>query len=104
MKTTTIDIEAPSPRQICSNAGLLAFARTADNLAVTDTLDDALTGHQNPNLTHTVGSTMTALALALILGADDVSDIDLLDPLVATGLITCVGVGFHDPPPPPGIG
>lgn len=90
MKTTTITIGAPSPRQICSNAGLLAFARTATHLAVTDTIDDALTGQQNPNLTHTVGSTMTSLALALILGADDVSDINLLDPLVSTGLITQV--------------
>lgn len=88
MKTTTIDIGAPSPRQICSNAGLLAFARTATNLAVADTIDDALTGRQNPNLTHTVGSTMTSLALALLLGGDDVNDIELLDPLVATGLIT----------------
>ena len=90
MKTTTITIGAPSPRQICSNAGLLAFARTATNLAVADAIDDALTGQQNPNLTHTVGSTMTSLALALILGGDDVSDIDLLDPLVSTGLITQV--------------
>ncbi|WJY91907.1 Transposase DDE domain protein [Corynebacterium faecale] len=90
MKTTTITIGAPSPRQICSNAGLLAFARTATHLAVTDTIDDALTGQQSPNLTHTVGSTMTSLALALILGADDVSDINLLDPLVSTGLITQV--------------
>ena len=90
MKTTTIDIGAPSPRQICSNAGLLAFARTATNLAVADTIDDAFAGHQNPNLTHTFGSTMSSLALALILGGDDVSDIDLLDPLVSTGLITQV--------------
>lgn len=90
MKTTTIDIGAPSPRQICSNAGLLAFARTATHLAITDAIDDAFAGQQNPNLTHTVGSTMTALALALILGADDVSDIDLLGPLVTTGLITRV--------------
>ncbi|WP_156844771.1 hypothetical protein [Corynebacterium maris] len=73
-------------------------------MAVADTIDDALTDQQNPNLTHTVGFTVTSLALALILGVDDVSDIDLLDPLVSTGLITQAGVRFHDPPPPPRTG
>jgi hypothetical protein len=87
VKTTTIEIGAPTPRQICSNAGLIAFARTASHLDAAAAIDDAFAGQQNPNLTHTTGSTMTSLALALILGADDASDIELLDPLVSTGLI-----------------
>lgn len=33
------------------------------------------------------GHTMTSLALALAIGGDDASDIGLLNPLVATGLI-----------------
>lgn len=90
MKTTTTDFGAPFPRQICSNAGVLAFARTATHLAVADTIDHEFAGQQNSNLTHTVGSVMTSLALALILGADDVSDVSLLDPLVSTGPIACV--------------
>lgn len=88
MKTTTITIGPPTTRQLCSNAGLIAFARTATNLGVTDIVDEAFLGLQKPTLTHTIGSTMTSMALALILGADDASDIDLLAPLVATGLIT----------------
>lgn len=94
MKTTTLEIGAPTPRQICSNAGLNAFARTAPHLDTAAAIDDAFTGQQNPNLTHTIGSTMTSLALALILGADDATDIDLLDPLVSTGLIDKVPSDF----------
>ena len=37
--------------------------------------------------TPTTGHTMTSLALALAIGGDDASDIGLLNPLVATGLI-----------------
>ena len=65
----------------------MLLAATADAVKVADAIDVELAEWQNPNLLHTTGHTMTALALALALGGDDANDVDLLDPLVATGLI-----------------
>lgn len=87
MKTTSFHVGTPAPAQLCSNAGLMLLAATADAVKVADAIDVELAEWQNPNLLHTTGHTMTALALALALGGDDANDVDLLDPLVATGLI-----------------
>lgn len=83
---------APSQRTLCSTAGILPFVLTATRLDVTGALDEALDGHQNPNLTHTTDSSMTALSLSLsrLLGGDDISDVALLDTHIAAGLMTHV--------------
>lgn len=65
----------------------MLLATTADQVGVAAAIDTELGDRQNPNLVHTTGHTMTTLALALALGGDDANDVDLLDPLVATGLI-----------------
>lgn len=65
----------------------MLLAQAADRTGVADAIDTALGDRQKPNLVHTTGHTMTSLALALAIGGDDASDIDLLNPLVATGLI-----------------
>ena len=90
MKTTSITIGTPSTRTICSNAGVLPFAYTASRFNVAGLIDTEFIEHASPNHRHTIGTTMTALATALILGADDVSDIELLNPLVAAGLISAI--------------
>ena len=87
MNTTSFHIGTPAPSQLCSNAGLMLLATTADQVGVAAAIDTELGDRQNPNLVHTTGHTMTTLALALALGGDDANDVDLLDPLVATGLI-----------------
>lgn len=87
VKTTSFHIATPTTSQLCSNAGLVLLASAADRSGVADAIDVELGGLQNPNLIHTTGHTMTSLALALALGGDDASDIDLLNPLAATGLI-----------------
>ena len=87
MKTISFHIGTPATSQLCSNAGLILLATTAGEVAVADAIDTELRDRQNPNLVHTTGHTMTTLALALALGGDDANDVDLLDPLVATGLI-----------------
>ncbi|GAB3597356.1 hypothetical protein CFAEC_13770 (plasmid) [Corynebacterium faecale] len=87
MNTTSFHIGTPAPSQLCSNAGLMLLATTADQVGVAAAIDTELGDRQNPNLVHTTGQTMTTLALALALGGDDANDVDLLDPLVATGLI-----------------
>ncbi|QGU08477.1 Transposase DDE domain protein [Corynebacterium occultum] len=65
----------------------MLLAQAADRVGVADAIDTALGDRQKPNLVHTTGHTMTSLALALAIGGDDASDIDLLNPLVGTGLI-----------------
>lgn len=87
MKTTSFHVGTPAPAQLCSNAGLMLLATTADAVGVADAIDAELADWQNPNLLHTTGHTMTSLALALALGGDDAGDVDLLGPLVATGLV-----------------
>lgn len=73
----------------------MLLATTADQVGVAAAIDTELGDRQNPNLVHTTGHTMTSLALALAIGGDDASDIDLLNPLVATGLIDMVRPGFN---------
>lgn len=87
VKTTSFHIDTPTTSQLCSNAGLMLLAEAADRTGVADAIDTALGDLQKPNLVHTTGHTMTSLALALAIGGDDASDIDLLNPLVGTGLI-----------------
>ncbi|QGU07044.1 Transposase DDE domain protein [Corynebacterium occultum] len=87
VKITSFHIDTPTTSQLCSNAGLMLLASTADRVGVADAIDTALGDLQKPTLVHTTGHTMTALALSLAIGGDDASDIDLLNPLVATGLI-----------------
>ncbi|WP_197088333.1 transposase [Corynebacterium occultum] len=65
----------------------MLLAQAADRVGVADAIDTALGDLQKPHLVHTTGHTMTSLALALALGGDDASDIELLNPLVAAGLI-----------------
>lgn len=65
----------------------MLLATTADAVRVADAIDAELADWQNPNLLHITGHTMTSLALALALGGNDAGDVDLLDPLVATGLV-----------------
>ncbi len=65
----------------------MLLASTADAVGVADAIDVELAEWQNPNLLHTTGNTMTALALVLALGGDDANDVDLLGPLVAIGLV-----------------
>lgn len=65
----------------------MLLVEAADRVGAADAIDTALGDRQKPNLVHTTGHTMTALALALAIGGDDASDISLLNPLVATGLI-----------------
>lgn len=86
-KTTSFHIDTPTTSQLCSNAGLMLLVEAADRVGAADAIDTALGDRQKPNLVHTTGHTMTALALALAIGGDDASDISLLNPLVATGLI-----------------
>ena len=87
MKTTSFQVGAPAPSQLCSNAGIMLLATTADQAGIAEAIDTQLGHRQNPNLVHTSGHTMTALALALAVGGDDANDVDLLHPQVATGLI-----------------
>lgn len=87
MKTTSFTVGTPATSQVCSNAGLMLLAQTATMTGIADHLDAQLADLQKPNLIHTTGHTMTSLALALALGGDDANDVDLLDPLVATGLV-----------------
>lgn len=87
MKATSFCVGTPAPTQLCSNAGLMLLTSTADAVGVADAIDAELDDWQNPNLLHTTGNTMTALALALALGGDDANDVDLLNPLAAIGLV-----------------
>ena len=63
MKTTSFHIDTPTTSQLCSNAGLVLLASTADRVGVADAVDDQLGDRQKPNLVHTTGHAMTSLAL-----------------------------------------
>lgn len=65
----------------------MLLAQTVTTAGIADHLDAQLSDQQSPNLVYTTGRTMTALALALALGGDDANDVDIFNPLVATGRV-----------------
>ena len=86
MKTTNTLIDVSTDRTLSSNAGTLLVADTASTLGVTDVLDKQLTGLTPDAVTHTAGTVMTSMFVALTAGATCLDDLDLLRPLVNTGL------------------
>lgn len=91
MKTTNTLIDVTTDRTICSNAGTLLIADTATTLGVSDVLDSELSGLTPDTVTHTAGTVLTSLAVALTAGATCLDDLRLLNPLVSTGLTTATG-------------
>lgn len=91
MKTTNTIIDVSPDRTICSNAGTLLIADTANTLGIADVLDTELAGLTPDTVTHTAGTVMTSLAVALTAGATCLDDLDLLKPLVNTGLTRATG-------------
>ena len=91
MKTTNTLIDVTTDRTICSNAGTLLLADTATTLGVSDVLDAELGGLTPDTVTHTSGTVLTSLAVALTAGATCLDDLRLLNPLVSTGLTTATG-------------
>ncbi|MGP9761274.1 IS1380 family transposase [Corynebacterium sp. AOP12-C2-36] len=88
MKTTKTIIDVTTDRSVCTGAGTLLLADTATALSVTDTLDAALAGLTPATVTHSAGSVLSSLAVALSSGATCLDDLNLLTPLAATGLVT----------------
>lgn len=91
MKTTNTIIDVTTDRSICSNAGTLLVADTATTLGITEVLDKHLAGLTPDTVTHTAGTVMTSLAVALTAGATCLDDLELLRPLVYTGLTRPIG-------------
>lgn len=91
MKTTNTIIDVSTYRTICSNAGTLLIADTANTLGIADVLDTELAGLTPDTVTHTAGTVMTSLAVALTAGATCLDDLNLLKPLVNTGLTRATG-------------
>lgn len=91
MKTTNTIIDVTTDRSICSNAGTLLVAATATTLGITEVLDKHLAGLTPDTVTHTAGTVMTSLAVALTAGATCLDGLNLLNPLVTTGLTRAIG-------------
>ncbi|MGP5184983.1 transposase [Corynebacterium variabile] len=91
MKTTNTIIDVTTDRSICSNAGTLLIADTANALGVTEILDQQLARFTPDTVTHTSGMVLTSMAVALTAGATCLDDLDLLKPLVDTGLTRAIG-------------
>lgn len=91
MKTTNTIIDVTTDRSVCSNSGTLLIVDTANALGVTDVLDEHLAGLTPDTVTHTAGTVMTSLAVALTAGATCLDDLDLLRPLVNTEVTRPVG-------------
>lgn len=91
MKTTNTIIDVTTDRTICSNAGPLLIPDTASTLGVAEVLDAELAGLTPDTVTHTAGTVMTSLAIALTAGTTCLDDLDLLRPLVNTGLTRPIG-------------
>lgn len=91
MKTTNTVIDVTTDRSICSNAGTLLVADTANTLGIADVLDAHLAGFTPDTVTHTAGTILTSMAVALTAGATCLDDLNLLRPLVNTGLTRAVG-------------
>lgn len=88
MKTTNTLIDISTDRAVCTGAGALLLADTADTLGATDVLDEHLTGFTPATVIHSPGTVLSSVAVALTAGATCLDDLDLLTPLVATGLVT----------------
>ncbi|MDK8511836.1 hypothetical protein QP948_10635, partial [Corynebacterium bovis] len=81
MKTTNTIIDVTTDRSICSNAGTLLIADTANTLGIADILDEHLAGLTPDAVTHTAGTVLTSVAVALTAGATCLDDLNLLRPL-----------------------
>lgn len=81
-----LSIDITTDQSICPGAGTLLVADTANTLGIAEVLDEHLAGLTPSAVTHTAGTVMTSLAVALTAGATCLDDLDLLKPLVATGL------------------
>lgn len=91
MKTANTLMDVTTDWSICSNAGTLLIADTANTLGIADTLDAHLAGFTPDTVTHTAGTVMSSLTVALTAGAACLDDLDLLKPLVNTGLTRTIG-------------
>lgn len=91
MKTTNTLIDVTTDRSICTGAGTLLIADTANTLGVTDVLDEHLAGLTPDTVTHTAGTVLSSMAVALTAGATCLGDLNLLKPLVNTGLTRATG-------------
>lgn len=91
MKTTKTLVDVSTDRTICSNVGTLLIADTANSLGIADVLDEHLAGLTPDTITHTAGTVMTSMAVALTAGATCLDDLNLLNPLVNTGLTRTTG-------------
>lgn len=80
MQTTTVVYADPTTKNICSTAGALLPATIATNARLAEVIDAAYP-HLATGRIHTPGRVITALATALCIGGDDISDINLLTPL-----------------------
>lgn len=77
MKTTNTLIDVSTDRTLCSNAGTLLVTDTASTLGVADVLDAELGGLTPDTVTHTAGTVMTSMAVALTAGATCLDDLNL---------------------------
>lgn len=91
MKTTNTLIDVSTDQTICSNAGTLLVASTASALGIADVLDEHLAGLTPDTVIRTAGTVLSSLAVALTAGANCLDDMNLLNPLVNTGLARAVG-------------
>lgn len=98
MKTTNTIIDVSTDRTICSNAGTLLVADTADTLNIADVLDAHLVGLTPDTVTHTAGTVMTSVAVALTAGATCLDDLDLLGAPGRHRPDPCHRLGVHRTP------
>lgn len=91
METANTIIDITTERSICSNVGTLLVADTANTLGIAEVLDEHLAGLTSDTVTHTAGTVLTSLAVALTAGATCLDDLSLLRPLVNTVLTRAVG-------------
>lgn len=82
MKTANTLIDISTDRAVCTGAGALLLADTADTLGATDVLDEHLTGFTLATVTHSPGTVLSSVAVVLTAGATCLDDLDLLTPLV----------------------
>lgn len=90
-KTANTLVEVSTDRTICTGVGKLLIADTANTLGIADVLDEHFAGLTPDTITHTAGTVMTSMAVALTAGATYLDDMNLLNPLVNTSLIRPIG-------------